>query len=330
MNTKLIHPLWTHLPAIVVFVILIVYILIVSPLPAQAPVHFSLNGEPDKYGSPWSVFGLVIGLSVFFILLSAFIDELWARQEKAKVFNWLSLMDDIVVGAMVGFSLGYLDYLRQTSGSLDSPWGYLWLIGGSTAIVAVILEMIRPYHLYSGKLTTHESQSSQAELTRYLKENSTFTYWDYQNPFYVSMLTICLPIVLLLAAVFTWFSEPLASLLLLVVAVVLVIPYGGQRTMVNRQAITVRFGVLGIRVLRLKMRDITEVMVHEFSPLKDFGGYGIRFNREMKAYFLRGTKGVKLTNTDGKEYLIGSDFPERLVTVISTVSSTQSVEDIEK
>ena len=67
------------------------------------------------------------------------------------------------------------------------------------------------------------------------------------------------------------------------------------------------------------MSDITNIETHSFSPLKDFGGYGIRINREMKAYFLTGNMGVKLTLSDGKRYLIGSDHPERLAAVIKAL-----------
>jgi hypothetical protein len=70
----------------------------------------------------------------------------------------------------------------------------------------------------------------------------------------------------------------------------------------------------------LPMDDIAAVEVHEFSPLKDFGGYGIRFNREMKAYYLRGTRDVKITVNGGKKYLIDSDRPEQLSTVIRSVT----------
>ncbi len=68
------------------------------------------------------------------------------------------------------------------------------------------------------------------------------------------------------------------------------------------------------------MDDIAAVEIHEFSLLKDFGGYGIRFNREMKAYYLHGTRGVKITVNGGKKYLIGSDRPEQLSTVIRAVT----------
>lgn len=330
MKTKLVHPLWTHLPAIAALVVLVVYIINASPLPVRAPVHFGFNGEPNAYGSPWSVFGLIIGLSVFFILLSVFLDELWARQEKAKTFNWLSLFDDIVVGAMAGINIGYLVFLRHSDGSFIFPWNYLGLLGGSSIILAVILEMTRPYRLYSGKLVAQESQDLKTELVRRIKENSSFIYWDYQNPPYVTILTTVLPFVLLVGAVLSWFSQTWAFLVLVIVAILLTIPYGGQRTLVTRQNVTIRFGILGIKVLQLKMEDITGVETHEFAPLRDFGGYGIRPNREMTAYFLHGTRGVKITSMNGKKYLIGSDNADSLAMVISSVSQGISQQQAKK
>ena len=77
-----------------------------------------------------------------------------------------------------------------------------------------------------------------------------------------------------------------------------------------------------VRVLRLPVSDIAEFAMHEFAPLKDFGGYGIRRNREMSAYYLRGNLGVKITMTGGKKYLIGSDHPERLLAVLETIART--------
>jgi hypothetical protein len=50
----------------------------------------------------------------------------------------------------------------------------------------------------------------------------------------------------------------------------------------------------------------------------------VRFNREMKAYFLRGTRGVKFTMTNGKKYLIGSDHPEQMHAVVSSLISANT------
>ncbi|MFC2062827.1 DUF1648 domain-containing protein [Chloroflexota bacterium] len=294
MGTRSAHPLWTHLPAVAALVVLIIYLVTNGPLPAEAPVHFGFGGVVDRYGSPWSVFGITIGLSVFFILLSAFLDELWARQEKAKTFNWLSLLDEIVVGAMTGISLGYLSFIKDNAGPFHFPWPYFGLMFGIATALAVILEMARPYRPYPGQLVAQDDQALTAELTQRLKDNSPFVFWDCQNPFYVTLLTTVLPLGMLVAAVLSWFSQPWVSVILIITGIILVIPHGGQRTIVTRQELTVRWGLVGIRVLRLKTQEIAGLDIHEFAPLKDFGGYGIRFNREMTAYYLRGTRGSRL------------------------------------
>ena len=84
----------------------------------------------------------------------------------------------------------------------------------------------------------------------------------------------------------------------------------------------VRMGVLGVRLLTLETADIAEAVVHSFSPLRDFGGWGIRGNRQMKAYFFSGRRGVKVRTRRGKQYLVGSDRPERLAAVIGAALGT--------
>jgi len=321
MKNKPVHPLWTHLPAIAALVALIAGIFVSSPLPGRAPTHFGFDGKPNAYGSPWMVFGLIIGLSIFFIVLSVFLDESWARQERSKLFNWFSLMDDIFVGAMVGISLGYLAFLRHGVTGFNFPWNYLGIVSISTTMLAILLELIRPYRRFDSKLVELEKEPVKSEIIQRIKEDSTFFYWDYQNPFYYTIFTIVVPLVMLFAGIVSWFSQPWVSVLLILVGLLMSTLYGGQRILVNRQNITMRWGILGIRVLRLNMAEITGVETHDFSPLKDFGGYGIRANREMSGYFLAGTRGVKLTTAGGKKYLIGSDNPDRLAAVISVISS---------
>jgi Domain of unknown function (DUF1648) len=323
MKNRIIHPLWTHLPAAAALIVLVVYIIAAGPFEGRVPIHFSFGGEPNDYGSPWSVFGLIIGLSVFFILLSAFLDELWARQENAKTFNWLSLLDDVVVGTMAGITLGYLFYLQNGSNAYEFPWNYLGIVGGGAIVLAILLEIVRPCRPSPGRLIVVKNETLKSELAARLKGDSAFAYWDYQNPLYVTVLTTLLPLVLLLGAALSWLSQVWVAILLIIVAILLTIPYGGLRTVVTRQYISVRFGLLGIRVLKIKTGEITGVELHQFRPLKDFGGYGIRFNREMNAYFLRGTTGVKITGTGGKPNLIGSDTPEKLAAVIDAVISNR-------
>ena len=324
MKNKLIHPLWTHLPAIAVLIILLVYIGKAGPFPAEVPIHFSAGGIVNNYGSPWLAFGITIGLSIGYIVLSVFLDELWARQESAKTFNWLSLLDDFVVGTMAGIEFGYLAFLRSGADTFSFPWFYLVLTGSITIVLAVVLELIRPFSPRPGHLAAQDTSTLDNELAIQLKDNAAFVYWESQNPLYITLLTTIIPLIMFAVAFISAYSQIWVSVIMLIAGILLILPYGGQRTLVTRNEIGVRFGIPGFRVLRLKLQDITAIELHDFSPLKDFGGYGIRFNSEMKAYFQRGTRGVKLTTSSGKKYLIGSDHPEHLFAVIRAVNENKS------
>ena len=320
MKRKLTHPLWTHIPSIAVLIALIIFLASAGNLPAEAPVHFSTGGIADSYGSPWLAFGIIIALSVLFILISVLLDELWARQEKVKTFNWLSLLDDVVVGTMAGTGFGYLAFIQSGTDTFSFPWYLTVLVGGITVILAVVAELLRPFSPHEKSLVVQDTGARDIEYAKQIKDNTKFVYWDSQNPMYITLLTTLLPLIMFAGAFLSWFSLPWVSIILLVVGILLILPYGGQRTMVTRNELSIRFGILGFRVLRLKLQEITAVELHDFSPLKDFGGYGIRFNREMKAYFQRGTRGVKLTLNDGKRYLIGSDYPEQLSAIVKAVT----------
>ena len=97
MQTKLIHPLWSHIPALLALIILIMGIILSSPLPEEAPVQFTSGGMPGRSGSPWESLGITLGISVLFLGLAVVLDELWARQEKKKYFNWISLLDELII-----------------------------------------------------------------------------------------------------------------------------------------------------------------------------------------------------------------------------------------
>jgi hypothetical protein len=324
---KLANPLWTHLPALAVLVIFILFLLMSTPIPSWAPVHFGLDGEPDRYGNPWGFVWFIIGFSLFFIALSGFLDEQWARQEKKKSFNWLCWLDDITVGWMGAVGTGYLLFLQDGEYSFTFPWGLTALIAGGALVLSLILEAIRPYRPYAGKPAEKDTQFSTSELARRIKEDTNFVYWDIQNPLWVTLLAIVVPLVLLGSGMLVWFSTGgdvfsyvYMPLSVIIAGFLVAFIYGGQRTIATRYGIVVRWGLAGIKVLNLKTAEVSSVELHEFAPLKDFGGYGIRGNREMTAYYLQGRVGVKITMVNGKKYLVGSDQPERLLTVLQLVA----------
>ncbi len=322
MKKPLIHPPWTHVVAISTLAALVVSLLKAGPLPGQAPIDFAMDGSPKSYGPPWMVFGLAVGLSAFYIVISFFWDELWARREKAKTFNWLALCDEFVVGGLSGMSAGYLKFLKAGSDTFQFPWTEAMLGMFGTMALAMALEIVRPYREMPHRVEAEDTSALRAEISQRLRTNGTFVYWEAQNPPYVTFLATSTAAALFAGASITWFSSPAVAIFLFLFGIVFILFNGGQRTIITRQDVYVKYGLPGLNVLHLNTSEIAAAELHNFAPLKDFGGYGIRSNSEMKAYFLSGTQGVKLTTASGKKYLIGSDQPERLAIVIRSVLRT--------
>ena len=53
----------------------------------------------------------------------------------------------------------------------------------------------------------------------------------------------------------------------------------------------------------IRIKDINSFKAMKYSPLKEYGGWGIRFGFKGKAYNVSGNKGVKLFLTNGKNIL---------------------------
>ena len=319
MTRKLYHPLWTHLPAVAVVLLMVFAVLRAMPLPQEAPVHFGIGGQPDRYGSPWEVFGTTIGLSLAFIVLSVILDDLWARQENRKTFNWLSLLDEIAAGVMGGAALAYAGMLAQEDLVFRFSWPAVPIVIGCAVSAGVVLELVRPYIPGPDQVAAEDTSALEEAIAKRVSSGQTWAYWETQNPAWMTALIVLAVGGLLFGTVVYWSTAPWTVAFMLIPAALLVLMYGGLRVVVTPDRVVVRLGVLGIRLLRLKTADITQAEVHRFSPLRDFGGYGIRGNREMKAYFLRGTRGVLITTTQGKKYLIGSDHADRLAAAVRAV-----------
>ena len=77
-------------------------------------------------------------------------------------------------------------------------------------------------------------------------------------------------------------------------------------------ALRVAFGPL--RILR-KVIPYEEIQAPEavtYRPIRDFGGWGVRFRPGRTAWTVRGNRAVRLTLSGGKQFFIGSRFPHRL------------------
>jgi hypothetical protein len=70
------------------------------------------------------------------------------------------------------------------------------------------------------------------------------------------------------------------------------------------------------RSRRIPLDQIQSIETVDHDPARDFGGYGIRGNREGKAYLAGGGAGVRVILASGEKVVIGSRRPDDLAAAL--------------
>lgn len=91
-----------------------------------------------------------------------------------------------------------------------------------------------------------------------------------------------------------------------------------QRTIVTDTELSVSFGALfPLYRRRIALADIASAEAVTYSPLAEYGGWGVKWGRGGMALNARGNRGVRLTLRDGKRVLVGSQRPGELAEALT-------------
>jgi len=113
-------------------------------------------------------------------------------------------------------------------------------------------------------------------------------------------------------------NNPAPDAILVIIAVIfgLILPlflYKTNLTIeVHSDGLYIRFFPFHLSFHKIATEYIKEFKARSYSPLKEYGGWGIRYGRNGKAYNVSGNRGVQLHLSDGKQLLIGSQKPDEL------------------
>jgi hypothetical protein len=85
-------------------------------------------------------------------------------------------------------------------------------------------------------------------------------------------------------------------------------------TVVDNQAIQVRFPPFFLKARVFSADTIKEYRIRKYKPILEYGGWGIRFGlgRKGKAYNVKGNTGLQLVFKDDKHLLIGTQRSDAL------------------
>jgi hypothetical protein len=92
-------------------------------------------------------------------------------------------------------------------------------------------------------------------------------------------------------------------------------------TIIKKDGIYVRFFPNHLTFKRYTWDKLTKSFVRQYSPIAEYGGWGVRFGVFGKgmAYNISGDKGLQLEFTDNRKLLIGTNKPEELNEVLSKI-----------
>jgi hypothetical protein len=301
MKFKLHYAWWAHIPAALL-------------------ASFSFIGFPFFMGAtPYAAHVIFLGaLSWLLLGVSVALDEGYARREAHKTFNWLSLLDELIIGGIVALQTGFV--VASHGASSDFLFSPIYLLPGILGIaLAVGLEARRPFRAYQSPLTLEDVSAFKGELAEHWQSGQTAVCWETYTPpiwlhlFWLAQVALLLPFIRFFDI---WFQIFLAVFL---VGEILDFQRDRIKVAVTQKEIRVRKGVFSFRPLILNPTQVNEVDVYLVSEAEDFRGYksyGAEFHRRYIFFSRRGNRYVRIIGKEGKKYLIAADHPDRLAAAI--------------
>ncbi len=81
---------------------------------------------------------------------------------------------------------------------------------------------------------------------------------------------------------------------------------------IDKKSINIRFFPFMIKDKKLPLKDIQRYYIRKYRPIMEYGGWGIRWNSNGRAYCIRGNMAIQLEFESGSKILIGTQKPGEL------------------
>jgi hypothetical protein len=81
-------------------------------------------------------------------------------------------------------------------------------------------------------------------------------------------------------------------------------------TRIDSVGIHYRMKPFHFKVQTIPWEDIDQVHVRKYSPILEYGGWGMRYGRNGKAFNVRGNYGIQIVKKGGKKLLLGTQHPD--------------------
>ena len=129
-----------------------------------------------------------------------------------------------------------------------------------------------------------------------------------------------------------WGDRPMSDTALAVTGTLLILLeigiialFAGMKliTEVRSDGLYIRFFPPHLSFRRIPLEDLAGFGARTYRPIREYGGWGIRFGRRGRAYNVSGNRGVRIDYANGRHILIGSQRADELADAIAKVVETR-------
>ena len=123
----------------------------------------------------------------------------------------------------------------------------------------------------------------------------------------------------------TWGNNPMSDTGLLIVGLIVIIGLplfmflNRLEIQVSSYGVYYRYRPFHFQYQRIPKENLVSYQIVHYQPLRDYGGWGIRYGKYGKAYTLSGDIGVQLVTIDQKKILLGTLRPEDMQKALDSI-----------
>jgi hypothetical protein len=93
-------------------------------------------------------------------------------------------------------------------------------------------------------------------------------------------------------------------------------------TVIEKNGVYVRFYPFHLKFKHYDWSEIKNAYVRKYSPLKEFGGWGVRFGNKGNALNMSGNQGLQLEFGNRRNLLIGTRRPDEIASALTKLFPT--------
>jgi hypothetical protein len=275
------------------------------------PVHFNFWGQANGWEHAGGIPSLIIiqvFLFVAFFLMDEGLLELGRWDFAAPMASFISVL-------LFCCLLNY-HWARTPESAPSLPVSFpawLWAAALAAAFAALALNFLRRLPAPVGKEIIPPLPATMAK--------SSWVYWEHVK---AKWMDVSLALLLFMLAMFLFKTPRIVGLRLaleLPIWLLCLLLIGGFHYSITRERIELRWGWARIRLLNLRITEVTEVEVMTSGVFRRFGGFGIRYGAMAGWGFVIRNNGVSLKTRNGRSFTFSAKNPAMTAELIKNAMS---------